>query len=157
MSHRTNQSARSQIRRCNRACQNLNNLCSGECRERNTLLLLRDNRSLIVGSRRSSAVAPSDRRTPCTQSQSKQFACAAANASGAGLASSAREWRRRPVTTPSLSLGLQRISPWTVFSLLLATDRTGFTPDNSLERRERFANGTRRSRWSGRASSWLDP
>ena len=40
----------------------------------------------------------------------------------------------RPLTTPSLSLGLQRISSWTVFSLLLATDRTGFTADNRLER-----------------------
>ena len=58
---------------------------------------------------------------------------------------------REGLTTPSLSLGLQRISSWTVFSLLLATDRTGSTADNSLERRERFANGTRRSRRSGRA------
>jgi hypothetical protein len=94
-----------------------------------TLLLLRDNRSLVVGNRRCSAVAASERRTRCAQSQSKQFACAAANTSGAGLASSGR----RPLTAPSLSLGLQRISSWTVFSLLLATDRTGFTPDNSLD------------------------
>ena len=129
----------------------LNNLCSGECHARDALLQFGGDHSLVVGNRRSSAVAPSDRRSPCTQSQSNQFACDAADTTGAGLARSWRNWTRGPLTTPSLSLGLQRISSWTVFSLLLATDRTGSTADNSLERRERLANGTRRSRRSGRA------
>ena len=42
----------------------LNNLCSGECHARDVLLQFGGDHSLVVGNRRSSAVAPSDRRSP---------------------------------------------------------------------------------------------
>src|ERR1700733_13247966 len=67
----------------------------------------------------------------CAQSQSQQFACGATVTSGPGLA----WWRRgRPDDDAFLSLGLQRLSPWSLFSALPATDWARFAADHRLDR-----------------------
>jgi hypothetical protein len=82
----------------------LPNLCSGEHRERNTLLLLRDNCALVVGNRGGSTVSAAERHPANPEPQSERSAGAAAASPSYGLAVS----RRRNVSSQSLSFGLQR-------------------------------------------------